>query len=89
MRLKDGFVINKVGGAYVAVAVGERADEFHALVRLNGTGAFLWELLSRGECSREELTAALLREYDVSPELAAADTARFEEQLRAGGLLDE
>ena len=89
MRLKDGFVLNKVGDAYLAVAVGDRADEFSALIKLNGTGAFLWELLAKKDYTAEELAAALVSEYDAPTELARADVTRFLEQLRSGGLLDE
>ena len=89
MKLKDGFVLNKVGGAYLAVAVGDRADEFSALIKLNGTGAFLWELLAKKDYTAEELTEALVSEYDAPIELARADVMRFSEELRSGGLLDE
>ena len=67
MKLKDGFILNKVGGAYLAVAVGERADEFRALVKLNATGAFLWEQLAAGERGACELADALgLKGYKVA-----------------------
>ena len=89
MKLKDGFVLNKVGGSYLAVAVGDRADEFSALIKLNGTGAFLWELLAKRDCTDKELTEMLVSEYDAPEELAKADVTRFLEQLRSGGLLDE
>lgn len=89
MKLKDGFILNKVGGAYLAVAVGARADEYRSLVQLNGTGAFLWELLAKRECSVAELAEALVGEYGISHELALSDAEKFESRLREGGLLDE
>ena len=89
MRIKDGFVINKVGGAYVAVAVGERADEFHALVRTNVTGAFLWECLAGNDYTPDSLADELVKEYGIDKELALSDTLKFIGQLRDGGLLDE
>jgi hypothetical protein len=89
MKLKDGFILNKVGGAYLAVAVGERADEFRALVKLNATGAFLWEQLAAGERGACELADALVGEYGITAEQALADAEKFEAALRSGGLLDE
>lgn len=90
MKLKDGFVVQKVGNAYLAVAVGARADDFNAMVRMNGTGAFLWNLLSAGEKTHEELVLAVMSEYQgVSREVAEADIIKFENQLKDGGLLDE
>ncbi len=88
MKIKDGFVIEKVGDGYLAVAVGERAEEFSGLVRMNSTGAFLWKLIEERDLSSEELLDALLREYDVDKETASADIARFERQLSEGGILE-
>ena len=89
IKLKDGFVVQKVGASYLAVAVGERADNFNALIRMNETGAFLWNCLAKGEKSEEELLAALLGEYDVAEDVARTDVARFVEQLKKGGLVEE
>ena len=89
MKLKDGFVLNKVGNSYLAVAVGERADEFHTLIRMNGSGAFLWKQIDGQDKTVEELVDALLLEYDVDAERAKADVLKFAEDLKAAGLLDE
>ena len=45
MKIKDGFILNKVGSQYVVVPVGEASMERHCMIRLNDTGAFLWEQL--------------------------------------------
>lgn len=88
MKLKDGFVLEEVGGAYLAVAVGERAAQVNALVRLNGSGAFLWKLLSEGDKTEEQLLVAMLAEYDVDEKRAAEDIRKFTEYLSESGLLD-
>jgi len=88
MKIKEGFVIEKVGASYLAVATGKIADEFHALVRLNSTGAFLWYKLAEGERTEEELLALMLDEYDVSEEIARADIAGFVKSLADAGILD-
>ncbi len=88
MKIKSGFVIEKVGDGYLAVAVGDRADEFSGLIRMNSTGAFLWNLVENRDMSKEELTEALLCEYDVDRAVAAADIEKFEKQLRDGGIIE-
>ena len=88
MKLKDGFVLEEVGGTYLAVAVGDRAEEVNALIRMNGSGAFLWNLLSESDKTEEELLSAMLAEYDVAEEIARADIKKFVKQLSDGGLLD-
>ena len=88
MKLKSGFVLEKVGGSYLAVAVGERAEEFKVLVKVNRTGAFLWNIIAERDVTEEELTDALLSSYDVSRDIAERDVAAFIKDLLDGGLID-
>ena len=90
MQIKKDFTIQKVGGSsYVAVAVGETSKTFHGMIRLNETGAFLWKKMAEKDCTEEELTDALLSEYDVAREVAAADVHRIVELLAGSGVLAE
>ena len=89
MRLKDGFVLEEIAGVYFAVATGERASNFRSLVRLNGTGAFLWRTLAEGERTTEELTEALLSAYDVDRATAERDVDAFVGILKKGGFFDD
>ena len=88
MKIKSGFVIQKVGGSYLAVATGDRAREFRALVRLNGTGAFLWNALSGADKTDEDLLSAILSEYDVAEDVAKRDIEAFKKTLLEAGILD-
>ena len=88
MKIKDGFVLEQVGNTYLAVAVGGRADSFSGLVRMNGTGAFLWNLMVEQDITREELLDKLLATYEVSKDVALADIIAFETKLRDGGILE-
>jgi hypothetical protein len=47
---------------------------FNGMITLNDTGAFLWKKLEKG-AEKEALAAALLDEYEVSPE--KAEECRF------------
>ena len=88
MKIKSGFVLEKVGGAYLAVAVGSRTKDFNGLVRMNGTGAFLWGLLADKDMTKEELLDKVLAEYDVEREQAEGDIEAFEKTLRDNGILE-
>ena len=89
MKIKSGFVLEKVGTGYLAVAVGERAGDFSGLVRMNSTGAFLWELLSKEDMTREELLERVMSEYEgVTGEQALADITAFESKLRENGIIE-
>ncbi len=86
MKLKDGFVLRSVGGHSIVVPVGAQTVDFNCMITLNETGAFLWQLLQE-ERTAQELTQALLGEYEVEPAIAEADVARFIEKLQQAELL--
>ena len=86
MKINPDFTIQKVGASYVAVPVGETSKHFHAMLRLNETGAFLWKRMAEKDCTEEELVAALLESYDVPAEVAAADVHSLVTQMRENGL---
>ncbi len=87
MKIRNGFMLRKVGGQNVVVAVGAASRDFNGIIKLNETGAFLWELL-KSERTPEELTEALLAEYDIDRETASADVETFVERLSRAELLD-
>lgn len=86
MKIKDGFMLRKVGGQYVVVALGEASRSFNGIIRLNDTGKFLWEQLS-ADSTEEQLCAALLAEYDVTEQQAQSDVSDFTETLKKAALL--
>lgn len=53
---------------------------------LNPVGSRIWELAD-GQHTMEEITATLLQEYDVSPQVALNSTQQFMGELTNKGLL--
>lgn len=88
MRIKKDFTIQKVGDSYIAVAVGETSKTFHGMVRLNETGAFLWKKLSEADLTLDELTDAMLAEYEVDRETAMQDAKQLTDRFRENGILE-
>ena len=82
MKINRDFTIQKVGASYVAVAVGETSKKFHGMIRLNETGAFLWNQMTERDCTEEELVEALLAEYDIDRETATTDVKRMLDGLK-------
>ena len=80
MKLKEGFVLRTVAGETVVLPTGGITN-FDMMITLNGTGHFLWELLEKG-AEKEELVAALLKEYDVTEEKAAESVEAFVSRLK-------
>lgn len=88
MKIKKDFTIQQVGGAFIAVAVGETSRTFHGMIRLNETGAFLWKKMAERDCTEEELTDAILGEYEIDRETAAADVHRIVSALVEAGVTE-
>ncbi len=82
MKINPDFTIQKVGASYLAVPVGETSKQFHGMIRLNETGAFLWNLMAEKDCTEADLVEALLGEYDVERSVAETDVHRVVELLR-------
>lgn len=87
MKIKKGFMLRKVGKQNVVVALGKASLSFNGIIKLNDTGAFLWGQLSEDK-TQDALVNALLTEYDVTPEKAAQDVAKFVETLQKAALLE-
>lgn len=87
MKIKEGFVIRKIAGQYMAVPVGARAKELHGMIGLNETAIFLWELLKQNR-SEEELAALLYNEYEISEEKSLETVQKFCKTLQKEGVLE-
>jgi len=87
MRIEQSFVLREIAGEYVIVPTGKAAMEFNGMITVNETGAFLWKQLSE-ERTGEELTEAVVREYEVDRETALRDTEEFVGLLRKYNILE-
>ena len=88
MKIKKGFVLEKVGDSYLSCATGKLAKQFSGFVRLNETGAFLWEILSSQDVTKEDMVAKMTAEYDITPDIAKRDINVFVENLEKNGILE-
>ena len=88
MKIKKGFVLEKVGDSYLSCATGKLAKEFSGFVRLNETGAFLWNILASGDVTKEQIVEKMTAEYDVSEEIALRDVESFVLNLQKNGILE-
>lgn len=88
MKINENFLLREVAGQKVVMPVGEAAEKFSGMIRLNDTGLFLWTKLEE-ETDEETLLAAMLAEYEIDEPTARADIHRFVEALRKAGILVE
>lgn len=87
MRIKDGFVIRRVGGSFVAVATGKAAESFNGMIKLNETAALVWEDLKQG-LPLEEVVAHLCDEYNVDAVRARQDLEALCSDLLDAGVAE-
>ena len=87
MTIKKGFVVRKIAGEDVVVALGAASKQFNGIIKLNDTGRFLWDRIAEG---RDEgaLVEAIVSEYSVDAETAARDIKAFINTLRGAGVLE-
>lgn len=88
MKVGNDYIFRQVAEEYLLIPVGEAALKVKGLIGLSESGSLLYQKLQSG-CTREDLITALLAEYDVSAEVAAADVDAFLNQMRRLGMLME
>ena len=80
MKIKDGYLIREIAGAYVVVPAGEQVAQFNGLMTLNETAAFIWNILVAG-AEEDEIVKAIVEEYDVDETVAKKDVKNVLELL--------
>ena len=81
MKIKNGFILRKVGKQYVVAATGEASKNFNGMMRLNEEAAFAFGLLQK-EITEEELVNAMVEKYPADLEETKAGVAYFLDKLR-------
>lgn len=87
MKIKQGFVMRDVAGQAVAIATGEASKSFHGMVKLNDTGAVIWNGIEKG-LDEAEIAEQLAASYDVEVGQALKDVESFIARMRDAGLVE-
>lgn len=87
MKLKDGFLLRSMAGSNVVIPIGQRAVDLNGMITLNDTGAFIWKQLELGR-EEAEIVSAILENYEVDEERAAACVHTFLQSLKEAGCLE-
>lgn len=89
MKLKYNFVINNIAGSAVAVPVGKNASDFKGYIKLNETGAYIFERLMNG-AERDDILNGIISDFeDITREDAATAVDEFLGELKESGVLCE
>jgi len=86
MEIKKELIKREIAGDTILVPVGKTVYDSNGLFALNELGAFIWDRLAEAN-SKEDLLNAVLAEYEVTPEEAAADIDAFLAKLNTLGII--
>ena len=89
MKLKYQFVVQKVGGQAVAVAVGRDSQGFNGMIKLNESGERIFQLLNGGNLTQEQLLEQFAQYFGTSVESVRQNVLEFLDLLRQNDLLSE
>ena len=88
MKLKHTFEMMEIDEQQMAVPVGDGADAFHGILKLNKSAAAILELL-REDTTEEEMVQKLMEDYDTSEEEIRTYVHDYVEELKAAGFICE
>lgn len=69
MKLKYNFAVRDISGIHMAVAVGTDNEHFNGIIKLNESGTFIFNMLSR-DITFKEIVSALVEYYGISEKVA-------------------
>lgn len=81
MIIKKELIKRQIAMETILVPVGKTVYDSHGLFVLNELGEFIWELLPNVQ-TEAEIVEAVLKEYEVSEEVASKDVAEFMAALK-------
>ncbi len=85
-KLKEGFILRKLGDSIMAVPVGQQTSEIHGVIALSESGELLWKELENG-ADIASLVKVLTDTYEVDETTALSDVKRFVDDLKVQGAL--
>ena len=85
-KLKDGFIVRKIGKQIMAVPVGQQTSQIHGMIALSESAEILWKALEKG-AEEESLVDILTEIYEIDREKALEDVKKFLAGLKEQGAL--
>lgn len=87
MKAKYSFEVMDLDDGLVAVPVGDGAEQFRGVLKVNETAVAILKLLEQ-ETTEEAIVDALMKEYDGEKETIASFVNEFIETLKTEGVVE-
>ena len=89
MKTKKGFVLHTVCGEHVVIAEGRENIDFNNIISMNETAAYIWENVTGGEFTIDDMIEVLQQEYEVDDETAKKDCEALAARWIQAGICEE
>lgn len=86
MKISTKYTLKKIGNEFYAIPLTQKKGG-NAMVKLNDSGAFIFEKLLLG-IEEDNLVAAVIKEYAVDEARAKEDIASFIQTMKEAHLID-
>ena len=86
MKLKNGLFLSNMGDEFVVTA--ESPEIFRGIVKLNKSGAFVFEQMQKN-LSDSEIVDAICEKYEIDCDTAKDDYNKFLEVFVTAGICEE
>ena len=88
MKLKHTFEMMELDDQIVAIPLGDGAADYHGVVKMNETGAFIFGLLKE-DVTEEDILGAVSKEFALPQDEIADSVKEYIAGFRDKGFLEE
>ncbi len=89
MKIKEGFVLRKIGDKDVVIGEGLDQINFNKIIALNSSAANLWRTLAIKDFSEEDAIDFLENYYQIDHQIAEKDAKAILEKWKSVGLISD
>ncbi len=89
MKIKEGFVLRKIGDKDVVIGEGLDQINFNKIIALNSSAANLWRALAIKDFSEEDAIDFLENYYQIDHQIAEKDAKAILEKWKSVGLISD
>ena len=89
MKIKEGFVLRKIGDKDVVIGEGLDQINFNKIIALNSSAANLWRGLAIKDFSEEDAIDFLENYYQIDHQIAEKDAKAILEKWKSVGLISD
>ena len=76
MKIAQGFELKKIADSFVVIPTGKNTVDFTAMITINETGAFIWNILTEG-ATIEQVAQKMCECYGIDMTTAVEDAKEF------------